>query len=717
MPVIDIEGFRAALRERLPDLKCIDAGSSTKSDPSHHLEQAAQGNDWHRNTLKWTAQCVAMGWSDDQILREARYLTQPGFTVDDTITELAEMIAGARAKGFDVGAHSGSASSADAPRLSHYYYVSDNQFILVEQGRRKPVEIVLSNFVAWIDAEITHDEGMSQHKVLRVSGRLRSGKSLPPIDVASKDFPSTDWILEHWGYEPQIYVRTRSKEHFTAAAKQCSEPECITVYLRTGWISLGKRYFYLTAAGGIGQDGLNSDIATDLPGNLKDYDLPEPKNPSDVDLLGICDLMVELVNDAAGLLMLGCVFRSVFAEFKPCTVSLFLLGSTGTRKSAILGVLMAFFGTRFNGFHLPDNWSSTANALEKKASLAKDASFAIDDFVARGTLADVNKSHYTAERIFRSQGNQAGRDRLTSTTALRGAYVPMGMIFASGEDTPRGHSLQARLLLMSITKGCVNLDALTELQRLGADGHLAQLMANFIQWSAIKADDGVLKSMLQDVEDGYKRDLSVEGHARSKDNLAQVMTGFGMLMRYAEDTELLSEDSIKYLEQQIKAAAIAQNALHSEADLNASDAVRFVKNLRSSLSMGLCHLADRDGTYPENYASLGWQEKGSGEHHRIDSQGPRIGWVGHGVIYLDMIAALRIAKQVSNSTGDYLGSSEAAIKKALSEAGMIADAEKDRHEKKVTILGVRRRVLCLKSQFLVDNAKNNGQGDLPLHVD
>lgn len=715
MPVINIEGFRNALRERLPDLKCLDGGKDMKLDPSHHLEQARKGIDWHQNTLKWTAQCVARGWSDQQILREARYLTQDGFTVDDTITELTKMIAGARAKGFGVRANPGSAPAAVAARLSHYYYVSDNQFILEEQGPRKTVETVLSNFVAWIDAEITHDEGVSQHKVLRVSGRLSSGKYLPPVDVPSKDFPSTDWILEYWGYEPQIYVRTRSKEHVIAAIKQCSEPESITVYLHTGWIKLGKNYWYLSASGGLGQEGLNCDITTDLPGNLKDYVLPAPQNPPDTDLLGICDLMIELAHDSAGLIMLGCVFRSVFAEFKPCTVSLFLLGTTGTRKSAILGILMAFFGPRFNGFHLPDNWSSTPNALEKKASHAKDAPFAIDDFVPRGTINDVNKSHYTAERLFRAQGNQAGRDRLTSTTALRGAYVPMGMLFASGEDAPRGHSLQARLLLISIGKGCVNLDALTELQQLGADGQLAQVMANFIQWSAQKADEGILKSMLQDVAEGYKRDLSVEGHARSKDNLAQVMTGFGMLMRYAKDTKLLSENSIKYLEQQIKAASLVQNTQHSEADLNASDAVRFVKNLRSALSMGLCHLADRDGAYPENCTSLGWQEKGAGEHHRIESQGPKIGWVGHDIIYLDMIAALRIAKQVSNSTGDYLGSSEGAIKKALHEAGMLADAEKDRHEKKVTIEGIRRRVLCLKSGFLIDSAKNNGQDELPLH--
>lgn len=717
MPVIDIEDFRAALRERLPDLNCLDGGKVTKSDPSYHLDQAANGNDWHRNALTWTAKCVASGWSDEKILGEARYLTQPGYTVDETIAELTRMIAGARAKGFNLGAHSGAEAVSRAQRLTHYYYVSDNQFVLVEQGRRKPVEIELSNFVMWIDAEITHDDGVSQHKVLQLSGRHRSGSRFPAIKVHSKDFDKADWILENWGSEPQIYVRPRSREHCIAAAKQCSDPERKTYFQHTGWREVGESFVYLTAGGAIGKDGFYHDVATDLPGNLIDYDLPEPRDATDVDLLGICDLLVALIEDAAGLLMLGCVFRSVFAEFKPCTVSLFLVGTTGTRKSAILGVLMAFFGALFNGFHLPENWSSTANSLEKKASLVKDAIIGVDDFVLNGSISDVNRTNAKAERFCRAQGNQAGRGRLTSNTDLRNPYVPRGMIAATGEDLPRGRSLQARLLVQRIDRGGINLDALTELQRLGADGQLAQLMANFIQWSAKKADDGVLKSMLQDVEEGYKRDLTVEGHARSKDNLAQVMTGFGMLMRYAEDAELLSEDSIKYLEQQIKAAALVQNALHSEADLNASDAVRFVKNLRSALSMGLCHLAHRDGTYPENCTSLGWREKGTGEHYRIEPQGPKIGWVGHGVIYLDMIAALRIAKQVSNSTGDYLGSSEGAIKKALSESGMIADAEKDRFEKKVTIEGIRRRVLCLKSGFLIDSAKNNGQDDLPLHVD
>jgi len=108
-------------------------------------------------------------------------------------------------------------------------------------------------------------------------------------------------------------------------------------------------------------------------------------------------------------------------------------------------VYQSFFGPKFSGFHLPENWTSTGNAIERKAFLTKDAVMVVDDFVTRGTPNDVARSHSAAERLIRSQGNQAGRDRLNSQAQLKGAYHSRGLIIATGEDLPNGHSLQARM--------------------------------------------------------------------------------------------------------------------------------------------------------------------------------------------------------------------------------------------------------------------------------
>lgn len=93
--------------------------------------------------------------------------------------------------------------------------------------------------------------------------------------------------------------------------------------------------------------------------------------------------------------------------------------------------------------------------------------FTIDDFVARGTSSEVSRLHQEAKRVLRAQGNQSGRDRLTSTTEIRRAHIPRGLILATGEDIPNGHSLQARCAILSIKKGATDTVKLSALQDWG----------------------------------------------------------------------------------------------------------------------------------------------------------------------------------------------------------------------------------------------------------
>ena len=56
------------------------------------------GDHWHNNLVALTGHWIARGWSDDEILAMAEGLTLPGYTVDQTRTEVATMIEGGRAK-------------------------------------------------------------------------------------------------------------------------------------------------------------------------------------------------------------------------------------------------------------------------------------------------------------------------------------------------------------------------------------------------------------------------------------------------------------------------------------------------------------------------------------------------------------------------------------------------------------------------------------------
>jgi integrase len=103
--------------------------------------------------------------------------------------------------------------------------------------------------------------------------------------------------------------------------------------------------------------------------------------------------------------------------------------------------------------HLPANWASTGNALEGLALAAKDALLVVDDFWPSGSSADVQRLHREADRLFRGQGNRAGRQGMRADATLRPPKPPRGLLLSTGEDTPRGQSLRARLLVQEISPG------------------------------------------------------------------------------------------------------------------------------------------------------------------------------------------------------------------------------------------------------------------------
>ena len=61
---------------------------------------AADGAEWRNQVLSWTARCVALGYSDERILKECIRFTLSGWSDAQTRDDVRVMIDGARAKGW-----------------------------------------------------------------------------------------------------------------------------------------------------------------------------------------------------------------------------------------------------------------------------------------------------------------------------------------------------------------------------------------------------------------------------------------------------------------------------------------------------------------------------------------------------------------------------------------------------------------------------------------
>ena len=182
-----------------------------------------------------------------------------------------------------------------------------------------------------------------------------------------------------------------------------------------------------------------------------------------------------------------------------------------------------------------------------------------------------------------------------------------GMICATGEDLPNGHSLQARLVIINMKKGSTNTGVLSQLQDYAQTGDLAQLNANFIRWIAAAADDGVIEQYFIDALSSCAEQLPTEGHARTRDNLSQMLVGLWIYLQYAIDVGIMNLEAADIFKLQAIKTVLALSQIQAGVDKDASDAERFVKVLQSALSMGSCHLAEQSGGYPKYYTAAGWK--------------------------------------------------------------------------------------------------------------
>lgn len=568
---------------------------------------------------------------------------------------------------------------------------------------KQAIPVRLCNFTAEIEREVVKADGLTTARHFTVSGRMETGNPLPTIDVPASEFDRLDWLATEWGASPQIFVGSRYRDHVAAAIKERSDPELVQLCQHTGWAKFDDELLYLTALGGIGTKGLNEEARCELQGSLADFSLPAPVDPRTLGLADLLGAFRDVQKDGVGLVLLGGVMRATLCHFMPATLSIYLQGTTGTFKSAFAGVLQGFWGTKFDGAHLPANWSSTGNALEKTAFLAKDTLLIVDDFVARGTRHEVAKTHANAEKLLRAQGNQAGRSRMTSKAELRNAFHPRGIILATGEDIPNGHSLQARLVIVNVARGAIDTAVLSGLQKLARDGALAKVMASFVQWLAIEAKQNKLLECIDSALEIDRENIGASGHARTQDNLANLLMGLRVFLDFADDAGEISSQATQGFMDIATDAACALADLQAAIDHEASDAQRFVDLMRAAVSSGKAHIERSGGGKPNNARALGWRDVDLGQSGtRTEAMGTRIGWVDGEELYIDPTASLSVIKALASGLDNHLGSSERAIAKSLREAGLLSRCDKSRNTTKVSVLGARRSVYVFRMADIFD---------------
>lgn len=584
------------------------------------------------------------------------------------------------------------------------YRETDAGLVLLRPTRHGPVPEALTNFRARIVEDVVEDDGLETRHQYRIEaaldGRARSGT------VPAAQFPAMAWPAEILGAGAVVAAGQGLRDHARAAVQVVSGrvPERRR-YAHTGWREVDGSPAYLSASGAVGPDGLATDVDVALPGSLAQYALPAPPDGEDLAAAVRAALrFLDLAPDRLTVPLFGAVWRAPLGE---ADFWLHLAGRTGTGKTEVAARAQQFYGPGMDARHLPGSWSSTANALEYLAFVAKDALFVVDDFVPLGSVHDQQRLHRDADRVLRGQGNRAGRARLRADATLRETKVARGLILSTGEDAPRGHSLRARGQVLEVGPSDVAWARLSEAQHDGATGRYAAAMSGFLRWLAARRG-AVLAAMPDDLAALRQRATAAGAHRRTPAIVADLMLGLRHFLAFAVDVRAVGEAEAAELRERAWAALGEAAREQGEHQAGGDPAERFLALLRAALASREARLdrAKKDGDRKSGNAF----GRPPGDDLTIDlGKGAVVGWLDGVDVYLEPEASFAAAQDLGRRTGEPLAVGSRTLRKRLREGGHLASTGGD--EGRETLLvrrvidGQRRQVLHLRTATVL------GDGD------
>ena len=595
---------------------------------------------------------------------------------------------------------------ADEGQARHPYRMTANGiwWLKADRDGGDPVPVRLTNFQARIVRDIVEDDGLETRHLFEVEGLL-PGRGPTRQSVPAGQFASLGWVLDLLGAEAILETGNAIKDRARAAIQYLSQGHIARahVYTHTGWHRLAEgEHVYLHAGGAIGSRGTVEGVEVSPPSALARYSLPDPPNGDAEREAVLTSLSVadpDMAPDRLTIPVLAAAYR---APLGPTDMSLVLIGESGLGKSELAALAQQHFGAELDRMKLPANFQSTANFNLGIAFAAKDALLVIDEFKPSGNRVDRQRAHAEANRLLTAQGNLSGRGRADTGGSPRAIRDPRGLLLITGEEVPEGYSARARALILEVSVGDVDglgvrpgqpghrdeRPRLTRLQEAGRAGAYAQAMAGYLRWLADSVER-LPEHLRRQVAE--QRNVVSSGHARTGNNVAQLMVGMACFLEYARSTAALSAAEAEAWRERAWTALLEAADRQEGHHRQARPEQRFLELLTSAIGSGRAHVADREGLPPENAEAWGWRPRvvGTGEYveQRLEPQGARVGWLSlpEG-LFLDRAAAFRAASEMDADNG--IGVSAETLTKRLHQAGYLASVSSETEGR----LAVRRRL-------------------------
>jgi hypothetical protein len=403
-------------------------------------------------------------------------------------------------------------------------YVSKPEGLFREyRAKDELVSQRLTNFPTKIVADLVVTDGQDEDREFEIEAVIQGSVKRVPVQAAA--FASMNWVLPAFGPHALIMAGYDIQDHVRAAIQAVSGVVPTDhIYTHTGWVLHNGERLFLHAGGAIGADharrwsdqdddrpsrtiltqqslegnGPIGPISDDqqpplqmrvrLPDALSRFLLPAPE----ADLTSLsqdlekCLYILDLAPLKITLPLFTLIWR---APLGSVDYGVLIFGKTGSAKSELAALMQQFYGQEMNRLHLPLNWQSTTNANEADAFHAKDVLAVADDWLKRGSRADIDRANKEFDRLLRAQGNRSGRGRCNRDGSPKSQKPPRGQIIVTAEDLPDGLSLIARLFVVEILESDMKWELLTRCQTNALEGIYARTMAAYLSWLAWQYDE------------------------------------------------------------------------------------------------------------------------------------------------------------------------------------------------------------------------------------
>jgi hypothetical protein len=538
--------------------------------------------------------------------------------------------------------------------MSEYIVVNNQTFHLITDDGNKTRVKELCNFSATIVEErIVYGANQTEHQYEYViQGRTTDGEQLSEVVISENKYKDMKWANESWG--AKVTIEPGKERHLGNAIKQLSKGyKRIVKYQQFGWTKINGVYHYIHAGNLIPPKvDCSTTIVVELKRPMNEFELhPCATKEEGKAAIRAALHLINVAKPQTTIPLMAMVFRSVTGEFMPVTHSIHVVGASGNYKSSVAALMQSFFGLKFRCNHLPANWRSTGNILELLASEAKDAVLVIDEFKPTGTKSHQADLYDKAETVFRGSANGSGRQRMSKGLTLQHTYVAKCGIISTGEEMPPGESLRARMLIIEVHAGDVNVQVLTEMQNCAAKGVLSQAMYGFIEYLADNADT-IADRMNEQKETLRSRfTCMLDSHPRLPEIMADEYMGMNMFLDYALDSGAISKEEYDDYLKLTESSLLSTVAYQKEATEIEKDTDKFLRYLSAVVTSKTWAVADINSKKSPP-RTVGYRDD-------------------NGNIFFQMTVAYAAANEMAHKNEDNINLSSQVLKKRLIEEGRL----------------------------------------------